>query len=577
MAWIGGISSKVNMSRHQLRRNLALMMETAWPANRSSTAGYPHCISSILDDQHGHALVKVSISSEATPSELVRGDCQEMPVLIYDGHLYDFKNAESKLSEAHHTVDETVAESLVHSLTELPGNLEQKARKALPGLDGDYALALGDTDRIVVSRNSLGTKPLYFAENSRLIAFASTKKPLWKIGFDEVRPLRAGMLAVFDHGQVSIKKASPLRKKEAVIADMARAVDAYEQALRSAVTKRLVRTNHMHKVGVLLSGGVDSCLIAKLICDVASSLGTGVTAYSAGLFDSPDVRFAQQFARELDIKHRMRILTIHEVEEYIPRVLEAIEDSDFVQVETGIGLHAAIDMASQDGISVLLSGQGPDELWGGYNWYPRVLGRDGRQELCRRMWDDFTRADIETLDRENKIALAHDIELLFPYLDTEVVNVAMSVASELKVTSEADNLGKHPHRQLAMKIGIPDKYANRCKFAIQHGTGIHGVLDDIARNNGFNPALVKQIAYKSDKITTEKMGSSSRYGYRYMARELWQVPQHVQLFLQVLAYRQGLLDKSVRDRVGHFLKKTELSSKSQCGHTTPIKILSKDL
>jgi asparagine synthase (glutamine-hydrolysing) len=562
MAWIGGIATKVNMSRHQLKRNLAVMTETACPPNRPSTAGHPHCISSILDDQHGHALVKVSISSEATPPEHVRADYRERPVLMYDGHLFDFQNAESKLPEVQHRADKTVAESLVRLLAELPGNLEQKATKALPGLDGDYALALGDTDRIVISRNSLGTKPLYFAENSRLIAFASNKKPLWRIGLTDVRPLRAGMLAVFDHGQVNIKKASPLRKKEAVITDMARAVDAYEQALRSAVTKRLVRTNHMHRVGVLLSGGVDSCLIAKLIYDVASSLGTDVTAYSAGLSDSPDVKFAQQFARELDIKHKMKILTIHEVQEYIPRVLEAIEDSDFVQVETGIGLYAATDMANQDGISVLLSGQGPDELWGGYNWYPRVLGRDGRQGLCRRMWDDFTRADIETLDRENKIALAHDIELLFPYLDTEVVNVAMSVASELKVTSEADSLGKHPHRQLAMKIGISDKYANRCKFAIQHGTGIHGVLDDIARKNGFDPALVKHIAYKSDKITTEKMGSSSRYGYRYMAKELWQVPQHVQLFLQVLAYRQGLLDKSARDKVGYFLRKTELSSKS---------------
>jgi asparagine synthase (glutamine-hydrolysing) len=295
---------------------------------------------------------------------------------------------------------------------------------------------------------------------------------------------------------------------------------------------------------------------------VASSLGIDVVAYSAGLPDSPDLNFARQFARELDITHKMKILTIHEVEKYIPGVIEAIEDSDFVQVETGIGLYAAIDMANQDGISVLLSGQGPDELWGGYNWYPRVLGRDGRRELSRRMWDDFARADVETLDRENKIALAHDIELLFPYLDTEVADVAMSVASELKVTSKEDCLGKHPHRGLAVRLGVPEKYANRGKFAIQHGTGIHGLLDNIARKNGFDPILVEHIGYKSDQITTEKMGSSSRYGYRYMAKELWQVPEHVQLFFHVVAYKQGLLDKPVRDRVGHVLSKTELSSKS---------------
>jgi asparagine synthase (glutamine-hydrolysing) len=217
-------------------------------------------------------------------------------------------------------------------------------------------------------------------------------------------------------------------------------------------------------------------------------------------------------------------------------------------------------MAAKDGIKVVFSGQGPDELWGGYSWYPRVLGRDGRRELGSRMWDDFTRADVETLDRENKIAMSHGVELLFPYLDTGVVDVAMTTASELKVTSKEDRLGKHVHRQLATRMGISEKYANREKLAIQHGTGIHGVLDHIARKNGFCPSLVKDIGYKSEDITTEKLGSSARYGYRYIDRRLWQVPQHVQFFLHTLAYRRGLLHRSVRDRVAYFAEKARLCS-----------------
>jgi asparagine synthase (glutamine-hydrolysing) len=557
MTWIGGIFSKGNMSQGELRKKLAVMMETACPANKPSAVAYPCCISSILDDAHGQALVKVSLPVEGTPPEHVYTDYQEKLALIYDGHLYNSETTRSKLSRARHKANETAVESLVRLLAELPGNLEQKVRRALTGLDGDYALAVSDTDQIVISRNYLGTKPLYLAENNKLSAFASNKKPLWKISLGEVRPLRAGMLAILGDGKVSIKKALPFHKKEIAIKDMAQAVNAYEQVIHSAVRKRLAEMNHVRKVGVLLSGGVDSCLIAKLVNDIASGLGIRVIAYTAGLPDSPDVNFAREFARELGIKHKMKILTIDEVEEYIPKAIEAIENSDFVQIETGIGLYAAIDMASQDGTRVIFSGQGPDELWGGYNWYPKVLSSDGRQELCRRMWDDFTRADIETLDRENKIAMAHGVDLLFPYLDTEVVNIAMSVASELKVTSEEDCLGKHPHRQLAIKMGIAEKYANREKLAIQHGTGIHGVLDKIARRNGFDPALVKDIGYKSEEITTEKMGSSARYGYRYIGKKLWQVPQHVQLFLHALAYSKDLLDKSVRDRVGYFVEKPD--------------------
>jgi len=555
MTWIGGIFSKANMSQDQLRKKLALLVEIACPTNKSSAVAYPHRINSILNDVNSKALAKVSIPPEGTPPEHVYIDYQEKLTLIYNGHFYNLESMGAKLSRVHHRVNETAVESLVHLLAKLPGNLEQKVKGVLTNLDGDYALAVSDNDQIVISRDSLGTKPLYFAENNRLAAFASNKKPLWKIGLDDVKPLRAGMLAIFDRERVSVKKALPFNEKEIEIKYMAQAVNAYEEALYSALRKRLTEVNHIDKVGVLLSGGVDSCLIAKLVNDIACGLGMEVIAYTAGLPDSPDVKFAQEFAREFGIKHETRVLSISEVEKYIPKVIEAIEDSDFVQVETGIGLYAAINMASQDGIRVIFSGQGPDELWGGYSWYPNVLGKDGRQELYRRMWDDFTRADIETLDRENKIAMANGVELLFPYLDIKVVNVAMSVASELKVTSEEDHLGKHSHRQLAIKMGISEKYANREKFAIQHGTGIHGVLDNIARTNGFDSALVKDIGYKSEEITTEKMGSSARYGYRYTGRKLWQVPQHIQLFLHTLAYRQGLLDKSIRDRVAYFSKK----------------------
>lgn len=145
-------------------------------------------------------------------------------------------------------------------------------------------------------------------------------------------------------------------------------------------------------------------------------------------------------------------------------------------------------------------------------------------------------------------------------MDAEVVNLAMSVASELKITSEEDHLGKHPARQLAQRMGIPARYANRSKDAAQHGAGIHSVLDRIARKEGFGPGMVKEIGYSNDKITTGKLGSSERYGYCYAGEKLWQVPQHVQLFSHTLAYRNGLLNKSTRNRIKYFINKTKHTS-----------------
>lgn len=561
MSWIAGIYGQ---NAKQSRKKIALMMEAAYPPSGSSGNEHPWMVSSVSEDMNGRALAQVSSPIPGKPLEYPYSDCQRDLVLGCDGHLYNFQALASKLSHSCERSEAilaqgAVAELLVHLLEEFTGGLEQKVREALIELDGDYALAVCDADQMVISRNSLGTKPLYFAEDDRFSAFASNKKPLWKIGLGNVVPLRAGKLAIFDHEGVSIKEALPFDKGETDIKSMAQAVDDYQEALYSAVRKRLDEVSHVDKVGVLLSGGVDSCLVAKLVHHVASDFGVEVIAYTAGLPDSPDVSFAREFAEEISIKHETGMLSIDEVEEYIPKVIEAVEDGDFVQVEAGIGIYAAMDMARQDGIKVILSGQGPDELWGGYTWYPEVLGRDGRQELCRRMWDDFTKADIDTLDRENKIAMAHGAEMVFPYLDTEVVNLAMSVASELKVSSEEDHLGKHPHRQLARRIGIPAKYANRSKDAAQHGTGIHNVLDEVARKEGFNPIVVKETGYSSDKVTARKMGSSSRYGYKYDEKSLWRVPQHVQFFLHSLAYEEGMLNKSARDKVKYFLNKARHS------------------
>jgi hypothetical protein len=67
MTWIGGLFSKVNMSQGELRKKLALIMETACPANEPSAVAYPPCIRFILDDMHGQALVKISLPVEGTP------------------------------------------------------------------------------------------------------------------------------------------------------------------------------------------------------------------------------------------------------------------------------------------------------------------------------------------------------------------------------------------------------------------------------------------------------------------------------------------------------------------------------
>jgi len=545
-----------------LADKLATILEVFHPQSITKTnpksKEYQWLINSVVGSPDGsRVLAEVSLPIAENPFQQPYIDHENNLVFMYDGKFYNSREVASRLKENHHLTGEKDGALIAHLFRELPGSLEEKVRRALKYLDGDYALAVSSPEQTVIARNSLGTKPLYFAEGGGILSFASNKKALWQIGFDDVIPLRAGTLAVFDQEGIKIKKAWPIEKGEIEIEDMTQAVDRYQEAIYSAVKKRL---SGIDKAGVLLSGGVDSCLLAKLVHDIGSPAGIKTIAYTAGFADSTDIDFARRFAEETTLNHKVKVLSIDKVEEYIPKVIEAVEERDFVQIEAGIGIYAALDMAVQDGIRVVFAGQGADELWGGYDWYPEVLNQEGSQGLSQRMLEDIYRGDIETLDRENKMARAHGIEMIFPYLDAKVVTLAMSVAPQLKVFCEDDHLGKHPHRQLAQRIGISAEYAKRSKDAAQHGTGIHGVLDEISRKNGFNADNVKSIGYSSDKVTTEKLGSSSRYGYQYAQKSLWQVPQNVQFFFDMLAYEKGLLNKLEREKIKYFLDRMRFNS-----------------
>lgn len=503
----------------------------------------------------GSVLGQVSFSIREQPIERPSFDCIGNLAVLFEGELYNSQALEAKLGPGHKLSNGSASEIVAHMLEEVyEDNLAGAIKKVVRLLDGPYCIAVSNGAEIILVRDPAGLRPVFYAENGDLQAFASKKTALWHMGMRNVEPLRAGMLASFNKSGIRLDEAYTLEDmgSEVVIDDIDTAVNSYCNLLISAVEKRM---RNLKRFGVLMSGGVDSCLIAKLASEAAAEEGVEVTAYTAGTYGAADFEHAEHFARELGLKHRVRRLSQSEVESYVPSVVTAVEERDIVQIEAGIGIYAALEMASQDGVNAIFSGQGPDELWGGYSWYPQVIARGSYEKLLQTMQDDLARGDIETFDRENKVALAHGAEQLFPYVDNEIVKLAMSVPPRLKVTSGKDTLGKHPHRQAARKLGLPAEYACRDKNAAQHGTGIHDALDTVARKKGFTPRLVARIGYNSEEVSKEKLASSTRYGYQYDEEELWQVSQHVQLFLDSIAYDNGLLNKAERAKIEEFLQK----------------------
>jgi asparagine synthase (glutamine-hydrolysing) len=545
MSPIAGIISE---NDNDVTPRVASMLDVMHPDTSAAWAVIDnHSAKSSWGARRRHVLAQLSLPLGLRPSEQPYLNVSDGTMLIYEGGLYNSEELYAKLHMKYGLYKNS--ELVACLLKEQQGTLTTRVRSIIDILDGNYVLVAKESEETVIARDPLGTKPVYFACDDDILAFASTKRPLWQIGMGNVVPLRAGTMAVAGEAGVKVDKVFSSVSEESEINDLSVAVECYQKALASSVEKRLADVD---EVGVLLSGGVDSCMLAKLLADLGTEKGINVVAYTVGVRGAEDVDNARTFARELGIDCQVKELDISAIESYIPKVIEVVEERDLVQVEAGVGIYAAMEMAGQDGVEVVFSGQGPDELWGGYEWYPKVLDKEGYSGLCQRMSDDLNRADIETLDRENKIAMAHGMEMRFPYVDPVVVDLAASVSPQLKVDSP-DSMGKLVHRDLALKIGLPEDYARRPKNAAQHGTGVHDVLKEVAANNGFDDELVNKLGYSSDEVTAEKLGSSSRYDYKYTDENMWRVSQPVQFFLDVSAYERGLLNEVERAKIELFI------------------------
>jgi asparagine synthase (glutamine-hydrolysing) len=308
---------------------------------------------------------------------------------------------------------------------------------------------------------------------------------------------------------------------------MKSSVRAYHNALLKSVRKE---TQDLHHIGIVFSGGIDSVLLAW----IAKQMVPMVTCYTCGLEGSRDIEYSREIAGTLDLDLRVSELRVKDVEEMLPEIIHTIEDSNAGQVEVAIPVYGAVRLAHDDGIRVMLTGQGADELFAGYPWYPKIANLHGYSKMRERMADDLLLLYKESLEREDKISMAHSVELRVPFLDVEVVKTAMAMDPKLNIDGTRGHACKLVHREAAVSLGIPDSIAFRTKDAAQHGSGMHEAIDSIARKRGFDEFSVT-TDYLADLSQREPVGSSQRYGHLYEKDRIWTVDPHVQFYLDSIS------------------------------------------
>ena len=464
--------------------------------------------------------------------------------LLHNGEIYNYREIAAELGGDEDLSTGSDSEVLMRLIErEYDGSLSKTLERVLPKLDGVYALAVNDRRETVIARDKIGVRQLYYHRHDGLTSFASEKKPLWGLMDSDIEIERVlpGEMIVLTPDRFERRRfwhQQSIRPDKHLDGEL-EALRAYGKAIEQAVEKRVRGREH---VGIIYSGGIDSVLIAYLV----QRSGVPFTCYTAGREDSTDTIWARRTADRFGFPLDVWSLTDDEIERMIPEIIDTIEDQSLNQVEVAIPVFASIRRAQEGGELVILTGQGADELFGGYPWYAAIVDREGYGNFIERSWEDTFLLYKECLEREDKIAMAHSLELRVPFLDPVVIELAFSLDPSLKIAKGGDTLRKRIHRSYCRSIGIPEDVASRSKEAAQHGANVHGIFEELALRNGLSAALLDKTDYDPEVTIAEKLGSSSRYGFRYGDDHLWKPLPHVQFYLDQHAERLGVLSRLPR-------------------------------
>lgn len=415
----------------------------------------------------------------------------ESLTLVHNGEIYNHIELR-KLLQHKEMGSESDSEILLHLIEEYyDGNLVKAVQSAMPLLDGMYALAVTDGRTLVLARDPIGKKPLYYSEGFPFY-FASERKALVK-GEGGIKRLMPGKLAEVSRGRIKIHDGYEIERPPIEINEMSEALDAYEIAFDRSMDKR---TYGLDKVGVLFSGGIDSVLVAHAL----RLRGLNVSCYTVGTEGSPDIETAKKAAEELGLTINVEYLTEDLIRENLAEIIESIELNGLLQVEVAIPMYLAVKKCRQDNHKVMFSGQAADELFAGYTWYRDVIKEHGHLILHNKLWDDIDRLYEDTLEREDRLSMAHSVEIRAPFLDRELIRTAMRIAPHLKLSNAEDVYGKRVHRELSLRKGIPREFAYRKKSPAQEGSGIHELFEAVAAKHfkGRNVKETKLLDFGSN-------------------------------------------------------------------------------
>lgn len=288
-------------------------------------------------------------------------------------------------------------------------------KETLEKLDGVYAFILKDQDKYYVARDPYGVRPLFYGSKENSIFFASEMKALSFM--DQVSWFPPGHY--WENGNMVLFKKyyqKPFHYFNQKIC---------KDLLTKAVNKRLTGDR---PIGFLLSGGLDSSIVCKLGKNQLKNITTFSIGYEG---NSRDLKYSSIMATDLKSKHHMVRYNFEQALEALPKVIEMIESFDITTIRASVP-HYLIGKYIRENtdIKIVLSGEGADEIFGGYLYFHNAPSVTEFKNETMRLLDEIYMFDVLRSDR---CMASHGLEVRVPFLDLEFVKYIMRIDTNQKM------------------------------------------------------------------------------------------------------------------------------------------------
>ena len=390
-----------------------------------------------------------------------------LKVIAVNGEIYNHKNLKNTLTSSYNFRTESDCEVIL-------ALYEEKGVEFLNELNGIFAFALYDSskDRYFIARDHMGIIPLYMGWDDDNIFYVSS----------ELKSLEGvcGKIELFPPGHYLLSDTSGLTKwykPDWVSYDNVKNSDTSIKAIHdslSAAVKRQLMSDVPY--GVLLSGGLDSSITSALAKKFASKRVESndeqdawypqLHSFSVGLKDAPDLKAAKIVADHIGTIHHEINFTIQEGVDAIRDVIYHLETYDITTIRASTPMYLMARAIKSLGIKMVLSGEGADELFGGYLYFHKAPNAKEFHEETVRKLDKLHQYDCL---RANKSLAAWGIEGRVPFLDKEFIDVAMNINPEDKMIKNG-RIEKWVLRE-AFKDYLPESVLWRQKEQFSDGVG----------------------------------------------------------------------------------------------------------